>query len=1207
MSNNLDSLLVQNQFLESIYNGTDMAIFVIDVDKNGVFRYAGLNPKHEEITGFTSDWIKGRTPEELAPRVPEEACQVLKANYQKCLDAGETIKYEEMIPMDGKNVWWLTTLIPLKDENESIYRIIGSANNIDELKQKEAILKEQKSEIIAQNEEYETLNEELRTLTEELEERVEDKTFNLKERIKELKGLYNISKIVQKTELSIDEMLAQIVNIIPPSWQIPELTYAKIIWNKKSFATNNYKETEYQLNENIIVNNKKQGELIIGYTQKINEIEHDIFLKEEYDLIKGYANQIGDIIESKETMIMAKNSKSSLVDSEKRFRLLSENAKDMIYRMSLPDGKYEYVSPASKEIFGFTPKEFYETPGLIVQLIHEDYHEFFKNAWEALMNGIVPEYYEYQAVDKDGVLKWINQRNSGIKNENGELIAIEGIVTDYTHIKQKEIELAEKNIEYQQLNEEFQSQNEELKTINEELEERNAEYEKLNEELKTSHEQQLALLDGIDDIVYVADPDTFEILYFNRTARDIWGNATGEKCYKVLQNRDEPCPFCTNDKIFGKNEGKAYVWEFQNEVTKEWYRCSDKAIKWSNGKMVRFELASNITESKKLQTEIEINEQKIKKVIENSPLGILIYDSKGDCISANPISAKLVGANREQVLKQNFRQIESWKKSGLLELAEEVLEKGVYKEKEIHVTTSFGKDVYLDCHLSRYTSEGNYHLLVMINNISEKKVAEKELISHKERLSSLIKYIPTGIVLIDKETRSIEELNPYALEKIGRNEKEIVGSICTDFFCSAQIGNCPICDLKQEVDLSEKTIKNAKGEYIPILKSVTPIIINGKEKLLESFIDISEQKEIENQLKQSEEKFRSLVTNNEGIVYIIAKDGTFLLSEGKGLADVSLEPGQVVGESVFELYKNFPDMLNDMRRTFEGETVINESDVGGIYFRSWYTPQRNENGEIDSLLGLSVNITELKNTMKALNRSEEELQENLIKLENSNIELQNFAYVASHDLQEPLRMVTSFLELIKKRYTDKLDETGNEFIDFAVDGSNRMKQLINDLLTFSRVGTRGKEFLKTNLNDVFAEVKHDLTLAIEENNFTIIAEQLPELYADQSQMKQLFQNLVSNAIKFRNSEKPQLEIRVEENKSKYLFSFKDNGLGIEKEHFERIFVIFQRLHGREEFPGTGIGLAICKKIVERHNGKIWLESEPGKGTTFYLTIPKKLK
>jgi len=248
------------------------------------------------------------------------------------------------------------------------------------------------------------------------------------------------------------------------------------------------------------------------------------------------------------------------------------------------------------------------------------------------------------------------------------------------------------------------------------------------------------------------------------------------------------------------------------------------------------------------------------------------------------------------------------------------------------------------------------------------------------------------------------------------------------------------------------------------------------------------------------------------------------------------------------------------------------------------------------IYGLSRDITERK-------LAEERLREALNELARSNAELEQFAYSASHDLQEPLRMVSSYVQLLERRYKDKLDSDADDFIGFAVDGVHRMQNLISDLLEYSRVGMRGKPLRPTEAGTALDHALSNLEVAIEESGAEITRGDLPTVIADETQLIQLFQNLIGNAINFRGDGNPRIHISAERKPGEYLFSVRDNGIGVDPGQSERIFQIFQRLHTRSEHSGTGIGLAVCKRIVERHGGLIWVESEPGSGSTFFFTLP----
>jgi PAS domain S-box-containing protein len=260
---------------------------------------------------------------------------------------------------------------------------------------------------------------------------------------------------------------------------------------------------------------------------------------------------------------------------------------------------------------------------------------------------------------------------------------------------------------------------------------------------------------------------------------------------------------------------------------------------------------------------------------------------------------------------------------------------------------------------------------------------------------------------------------------------------------------------------------------------------------------------------------------------------------------------------------------------------------------------------LTDLNGVYVVVTDLSEQKhhEELKMAQEQLEKSFAEVKRSNYELQRFAYVAAHDLQEPLRMVNIFSQLLEQQYKDNLDDKADEYIGFIVDGAHHMKQLIDDLLAYSRITTHAKELEPVNLEKVLNSVLSNLSVSLKENNVKIHRGPLPILMADPTQIGQVFQNLLTNAIKFRGENEPVIEINAKRDNDEWIFSVKDNGIGINREHQEQIFEVFRRLHTREDYPGTGIGLSICQKIIIRHGGRLWVESELDKGSTFYFTIP----
>jgi two-component system CheB/CheR fusion protein len=267
---------------------------------------------------------------------------------------------------------------------------------------------------------------------------------------------------------------------------------------------------------------------------------------------------------------------------------------------------------------------------------------------------------------------------------------------------------------------------------------------------------------------------------------------------------------------------------------------------------------------------------------------------------------------------------------------------------------------------------------------------------------------------------------------------------------------------------------------------------------------------------------------------------------------------------------------------------------------------RNTDGQPIRLFGATQNITRRKEDEALLLELNKQLKQRADELAASNVELERFAYVASHDMQEPLRMITSFLQLFRKKYQEKIDDTAEQYLHFVMDGADRMKRLITDLLEYSRIGSNKGVAESIDINQLMKEVQEVFVNRIAECEATIVCKDLPVIMGNKTQLFQLFQNLVGNALKYIGKEKPIVIVSGQEEDNHFLFSVEDNGIGIKPMFFDKIFVLFQRLHHKHQYSGTGIGLSVCKKIVEKHGGKIWVTSEPDKGSTFYFTISKHL-
>ena len=372
-------------------------------------------------------------------------------------------------------------------------------------------------------------------------------------------------------------------------------------------------------------------------------------------------------------------------------------------------------------------------------------------------------------------------------------------------------------------------------------------------------------------------------------------------------------------------------------------------------------------------------------------------------------------------------------------------------------------------------------------------------------------------------------------------------------------------------------------------------------------------RQAEEAMRESEERFRSLTQLSSDWYWEQDEEFRFTAMSKSEADSIALPPGIFIGKRRWEL-----DLvgvseaqiaehkaLHEARKPFQDFEYGHRDESGKIRYLSISgQPFFDEEGRFKGYRGVGKDITRRKLDEAALREAHDALETKARELSRSNEELQQFAYVASHDLQEPLRMISSYTQLLERRYADKLDANAREFMDFIVDGAARMKQLIEDLLAYSRVGTRGREFQATSSGAALAKALANLRAAQDSSAAVVTHDKMPEVLADGAQLTQVFQNLIGNAMKFRGTEAPRIHVEAQTRDEVWVFTVRDNGIGLDPQYADRIFMMFQRLHNKTEYPGTGIGLAIVKKIVERHGGRIWVDSAPGKGSTFGFTIAR---
>jgi signal transduction histidine kinase len=478
-----------------------------------------------------------------------------------------------------------------------------------------------------------------------------------------------------------------------------------------------------------------------------------------------------------------------------------------------------------------------------------------------------------------------------------------------------------------------------------------------------------------------------------------------------------------------------------------------------------------------------------------------------------------------------------------------------------------------------------------------------------------VHFLPGSIVTLTYDDLKVQYLNATASASLGVRKDEVIGKPLAEIL--PRLSSGLLNDIVGAASMGEVVIRT-ESVSIPDLGvryfrwMIAPSVRDGEKKITLMLSDVTDLisdrfKEMSTSIFQESQMLRTIIDTIPIGLVIVESNGQVWLSnhqadelwppEGNGNSrtfssfEAFDDRGRKIGSEELPLYKALQSDIATNGQTIE--THLPSGEIRNLLTSA--APLRSADGKLLGGISVFQDITDQK-------RDEEKKVEQSEALKRSNDELQQFAYVASHDLQEPLRMVTSYLGLMEKKFGSELNPQAREYMSFAVDGSLRMKKLIDDLLQFSRIDSRPIDLEEVDMGKVARAVVEDLAASINDLGTEVAIDSMPVIHADKAQMKQLLTYLLSNAIKFHNGKPPRVEISIITYGDEYVFSVKDNGIGIDEKYADKLFKMFSRLHTKEEYPGTGIGLAMAKKIVERHGGRIWFESELGKGTTFFFTI-----
>jgi PAS domain S-box-containing protein len=618
-----------------------------------------------------------------------------------------------------------------------------------------------------------------------------------------------------------------------------------------------------------------------------------------------------------------------------------------------------------------------------------------------------------------------------------------------------------------------------------------------------------------------------------------------------------------------------------------------------------------------------VDRQSSIDLIESLPLPVFIKSRDGRYLAVNQAWEEFFGIGREDFVGKKVsdlypqnpavaalhgaKDMELWARPG-------------GQRYETPITTYAGESRDTIYYKATFNGPGGEveGLVGAIVDITARKQAEARLRESEERFRAVVDSANEGILVYDRQLNIVAG-NQAAERIIGVPLVDIIGAAgFTSILPCVHPDGRPLTDKDRPTRVTLRAGEPLTGYIVGIQRpngSLTWLSVNtafmrraGETDwygIVSTISDITAHRNAEMALRESEARFRqTFELAGAGIAHIV--DGRFTRVNRSLCEILGRSESELIGASVRELsHPEDRDIATPvLKRIFAGEAEQARFEKrylrpggGVVWVEGVVALVKNEAGAPLYLIAIFDDVTERKEAEAALADAHEELKR-------SNAELEQFAYVASHDLQEPLRMVSSYTQLVQRRYGDRLDGDAREFMGFVVEGAARMKQLIEDLLAYSRVGTRGREFERVSLEAPLRKALTNLRQAVEEASAAVTWDALPTVMADEPQLAQLFQNLIGNALKFRSASVPRVHVSAEEKGAEWEIAVSDNGIGIEPQYYERIFMVFQRLHNKADYPGTGIGLAICKKVVERHGGRLWVESKPGAGSTFRFTLPK---
>jgi PAS domain S-box-containing protein len=888
----------------------------------------------------------------------------------------------------------------------------------------------------------------------------------------------------------------------------------------------------------------------------------------------------------------------ALRESESRYRIVADNTYDFEFWLD-PDGRYIYASPSCERITGHKPEEFLSDPELRFKIVHpEDRQLLMDHSRSAEREE--PGALDHRIIHRDGSVRWIGHVCQPIFDSSGKFLGTRGSNRDITERKHAEDELRRSN--------------------------------SFNQSIIDSSRDCIKILDLDGRLTYMS-PAGQRLLgikdlttYLKVPYEEFWKGSDRQAVAEVIRKAKLGqsgsfqgfCPTVDGEPrwwdvsispVLGANGQPESLLAVSRDITER--RWAEQALREAKENLeVRVrertaDLAAEVEERKRAEERLAAASQYSRSLLESSLDPLVTINADGRITDVNEATAKATGATRVELVGTDFCEYFTEPEKAR-EGYRRVFAEGFVTDYPLTIRHRDGRltDVLYNASVYRDAKGNVVGVFAAARDVTVQKQAW-------QYARSLLEASPDPLVTISADGR-ITDVNEATVKVTGATRVELIGTDFSEYFTEPEMAREGYRQVFSRGFVTDYplTIRSQDGRLTDVLYNAS-VYKDTRGNIVGVFAaarDITERKRAEAAVEAERQRLRDVLNMLPAYVVLLAPDYTvpfanrffeerFGKSQGRRCYDYLFHRTEPC-----ENCETFKVLKTNRPHHWEwlGPDVRNY-DINDFPFR-----------DVDGsplIMEVGLDITERKQAEQALQKAHDTLEakvtERTVELKRSNEELEQFAYVASHDLQQPLRMVASYVELLGQRYKGRLDEKADKYIAYASGGAVRMHQLVNDLLAFSRVGTRAAPLAPVSLERVVAQARENLTVAIEQSGAKVKVGPLPTVSGDETQLVQLFQNLFDNAIKFRGATPPVVSVSCHDAGNQWEFAVQDNGIGIDPKHQDRIFRLFQRLHSEQEYPGTGIGLAVCKKIVERHGGTIRVESEPGKGSAFIFTLPEQ--